>query len=380
MSSAGPRDGFERRAARLLDLRLPHRQFVDALAQLREFEETAAPSYEEADEACDDEDGFRFDGDDDGAGDAHVQAVLIVGLPGTGKSGMLDDMEARPEYRSDFGRDDGDLRPLLRLDVPDLPTPKEVVREICEQLRSPAPGKWTRGQVARHLRKLFRDVGLRFLLMDEAHVLVEDLTARQVVVNARFLKFLLVSCRAPIILAGEPPLEDLLRHKALERRMQAPIRLGPYVWGTFQEVEEWMGLAGGLADHLGFANATVCTDADLAMRLYLDTGGIIGLLAKRLVEGGRLAHADGRADISRRDLSRAWRRWRATSGSVALDPFDIGEASAAAIREDPYAADADLLKELWKARFHPAVQNPANSRPTRRGGRGAKDSTKGFGR
>jgi len=373
--------GFEKRAAGLLRLRLQHRQFDDALAALREFEGTATPSYRNADVEAEDEQGFRFDDDDDDdtGGDAHVQAVMIIGPPGTGKSGLLDDMESRPEYKSDLGGDD-DLRPLIRIDVPDFPSPKEVVREICAKLHSPAPGKWTRGQVARHLRELFREVGLRFLLMDEAHVLVEHLTARQVVINARFLKFLLVSCRAPIILAGEPPLEELLRHKALERRMQAPIRLGPYVWGTFPEVEEWMGLTGGLAEHLGFADSALCTDLDLAMRLYLDAGGIVGLLAKRLIEAGRLAHTDGRNDISKSDFEQAWRRWRGGGSRVAADPLKIAEASAAAAWENPYAAKAELFQELWTAPFHPNAQSEATGRPTRRGSHGPKNANKGFGR
>lgn len=377
---AGKNDAdFDRRAAGLLGLLLPHRQYAEAVAGLREFELTARPGYEDAGEVTDEDAGLSFDGEDEEGGDAHVQALMIVGPSGTGKSGILDTIERRPEYRSVF-EGQCDVRPVVRLDVPDLPTPKEVVREICVKLRSPVPGRWTRGQVARHLRGLFRDVGLRFLLMDEAHVLVEDLTARQVVVNARFLKFLLVTCRAPIILAGEEPLEGLLRHKALERRMQPPIRLGPYVWNAYPDVEEWMGLSGSLAAHLGFEDSAVCNDVDLAMRLYLDTGGIIGLLAKRLIEAGRLANAAGRGDLSRDELSRAWRRWGAPRRIVAADPFAIVEARPGAERTDPYAAAPELLKELWTARFHPGAAAADGSRPTRRGGRGGGGPARSFGR
>lgn len=370
---------FDRLAAGLPGLLLPHRQYSEALDSLREFELTARPSYDAATDIEGDELGLAFDENDDEAGDSHVLALMIVGPSGTGKSGILDTITRRPEYASKFAGD-CDLRPLLRLDVPDLPTPKEIVREICAALRSPAPGRWTRGQVARHLRQLFRDVRLRFLLMDEAHVLVEGLTARQVVKNARFLKFLLVSCRAPIILAGEEPLEELLRYRALERRMQPPIRLGPYVWGEFPDVQEWMGLAGGLAAHLGFDGGAVSADFDLAMRLYLDTGGIIGLLAKRLTEAGRLVHGRGGGDLSLDALSRAWRRWGAPRAGVAADPFAIIEGAPSAARDDPYAASPALLQELWTDRFHPGAAETDGSRPTRRGGVRTASGERSFGR
>lgn len=345
-------DGFEQRAHRLLNALLPHRQYEEALARFEEFKVSAGSCNGGVGVPEQEDGGFAFDLDDDNYGDAHVQGLMIVGPPGTGKSGILTAIGRQPEFCNDFSSDDEDVRPIVRINVPDLPTPKEVVREICAALRSPAPRSWTRGQVARHLHNLFGDVGLRYLQMDEAHVFVQDLTARQVVLNARFLKFMLVSCRVPIILAGEEPLEELLRHKALQRRMQAPIKLGPYLWNSMDEVQEWMALVGSLAEHLGFNESLVCGDVDLAMRLYLDTGGIIGLLAKRITEAGRFARFASAVDLEKAHFSSAWSRWARHQTSIARDPFAILEKRPTMLADDPYTVGADQLKALWIGRFH----------------------------
>lgn len=369
---------FELRARRLLSVLLPHRQYEDAMARFGEFQLSASPRYDDPEDVTPDDGQFGFDRDDDD-GDAHVQALMIVGPSGTGKSSVLTAIGRRPEFHDEFSGLDGDVRPIVRLDVPDLPTPKEVVREICAKLHSPAPGSWTRGQVSRHLRDLFREVGLRYLQMDEAHVFVQNLTGRQIVVNARFLKFMLVNCRVPIILAGEEPLEELLRHKALERRMQAPIRLGAYLWGSMPEVEEWMALAGSLVEQLGFEESAVCGDVDLAMRLYLDTGGIIGLLAKRITEAGRFALAAGARDVELGHFSLAWRRWAAQRDSIARDPFAIVEARPTIMEGDPYSASADQLKALWTLRFY-SIEPADASAKTRRGKREKAARDTSFGR
>jgi hypothetical protein len=376
---AGGDDAFESKARRLLGALLPHRQYEDALARFDEFQLSASHGSRRADAAVADDGQFAFDRDDDVEGDAHVQALMIVGPSGTGKSSVLTAIGQRPEFRDEFGGPDGDVRPIVRFDVPDLPTPKEVVREICGKLHSPAPKAWTRGQVSRHLHKLFRDIGLRYLQMDEAHVFVQNLTARQIVVNARFLKFMLVSCRVPILLAGEEPLEELLRHKALERRMQAPIRLGPYLWGSMDEVQEWMALAGSLAGYLGFEESSVCGDVDLAMRLYLDTGGIIGLLAKRITEAGRLARNASAADLEKAHFSMAWRRWTRQRDAIARDPFAIIEVRPTELHGDPYTVTSDQLKALWVGRFHDMAPDDASAK-TRRGKRDHAKSAAGFGR
>ena len=372
-------EGFESRARRLLGALLPHRQYEDALSRFEEFQLSAASSHSRAATPAPDDGQFAFNSEDDDDGDAHVQALMIVGPSGSGKSSVLTAIGQRPEFRDDFEGLDEDVRPIVRFDVPDLPTPKEVVREICAKLHSPAPKSWTRGQVSRHLRDLFREVGLRYLQMDEAHVFVQHLTARQIVVNARFLKFMLVSCRVPIILAGEEPLEELLRHKALARRMQAPIRLGPYLWGSMDEVQEWMALAGSLAEDLGFKDASLCGDVDLAMRLYLDTGGIIGLLAKRITEAGRFAQHASAADLTKAHFSLAWRRWVRQREAIATDPFAIIDARATDLDGDPYSVGPDQLKALWISRFH-AMAPDDTSAKTRRGKQVPSKSKAGFGR
>lgn len=373
---APPLSTFDERARQLLDLLLDHSQFASAMKRFEEFERSAPPRYQTALGDLDDR-GLSFDEAEEDADDGTgTHLLMIIGRAGTGKSGILRRIRNCPTRQSCYGGLDQDRRPVVNIKIPDLPSPKEVVRELASTLNAPIPRGFTRGEISRLLRNLFRDLGVRQLQMDEAHVLVEGCTPRQILINARFLKFLLVSCGVPIVLAGEEPLEVLLDHRALRRRCDTPIRLQPYIWRDTAVVEEWSGLAMNFARRLGFEEEDV--SLDLAARLYLDTDGVIGLLAKRMIEAARRAHAASES-LAQRHFSDAWRAWVAPAASVSSSPFALVEGSGQQFDNDPYAADTKAFVKLWADKFSVPGQAVDTAKPTRRRGRSER-TQRGFGR
>lgn len=374
---------FEGRADALRKLLLNHRQFRTAVERFETFDLSASQPHRaeyllssgDTDSIHSDDDGADPDGDDEG-GDAHTRLLMIIGPSGAGKSSFLNWIGKRPELKSDLTGADGDIRPTIRINVPDLVSPKELVREICARIGAPYPKSWSRMEIARYLCKLFGDLKVRYLLMDEAHSFADKLTPRQVSMNARFLKFMLVRCRVPIILAGEEPLEDLLDEKALRRRTHAPIRLGPYSWGKRSHVEEWLALTTSFAEELGFEGSAITEDVHFLMRAYYDTGGIIGLLAERMIEAGRIALGEGSSQLKGPHFARAWIDWSDDTGGVCVDPHKILPDGKGTIVGNPYKATPKQFKALWRSRFA-AVEQPDASRLTRRSSSAPK-ANRGF--
>jgi hypothetical protein len=197
-------------------------------------------------------------------------------------------------------------------------------------------------------------------------------------ISARFLKWMLVSVRVPIILAGEEDLETLLGHGALKRRTHGVIKLQPYPWGDYEDVKEVMGIAGMLAGHLGYPEAGVGTDVEQAMRLYYDTGGVIGLMAKRIVEAARLANAAGSKTLTAEHFSKAWREWEREQVKVIPDPLAILERKERTADGDPYLVETSQLKKLWLSRFIDVEQDDSTRLTRRRSSRG-HEANRSFG-
>lgn len=361
-------DPLARRAKNVLRLLTPHRQYNNAMAAFDRFDELAVTETLQNQTGASANAPFSFKGgeDHDDEDDANTSCLMIIGLSGTGKTGILRSIRDKPALAKVLGGQDGDIWPVVTITVPDNPTPKELVRALCASVNAPAPKDWTMGQVSRSLIFLFEGLQTRYIEMDEAQVFVENLTPKQVSQNARFLKFLLVSIGVPIVLAGEPPLEKLLEYGALRRRTQNVIRMGPYVWGLQSEVTEFIAIASTLATELGFAEAEGVRDPKNAMRFYYDTRGVIGLMAKRLIEAAYLAKEEGSEALEIRHLSGAWLNWERQSAIVAEDPFMVTNESADLKGQNPYCAEAAEFKELWRLRFHPPATPMESGRQTNR--------------
>jgi len=365
-----------------------HIQFAVAMTRLKELLASATPierldDDHEAkltiDQAAPD---FDFvDADALEVGDARGSCVLIVGESGTGKSNLISSFAQLPELRSIIGKGLQDFRPLVPLEMPDNPTPKAVITALHVALGGKPLSNWTRNEAFRELRNLLAGQRTRVVLFDEAHVVAEGKgrTEADVMRMARFFKFLLVTCKVMVVLAGEGPLEKLLDYGALRRRMVAPVRLRPYGWGEAEETNEFRTLVRKVEETIQLPEPSNLWDWDMAARLYYESRGVVGLMAKQVKEALRIAIRNGDTRLDFSHFADAWEDWEKKTVKVSSKPFEIRKSVRGYDAANPYACDQQGLEALWARRFDPKAPPATNGpAPRRRAGTRRTTKVKGF--
>lgn len=276
--------------------------------------------------------------------------VLVVGDAGAGKSRLKDQIKDRPEFKPNLTGPYGDVIPLLSFDMPDKPTPKSFLAELCNKVGVAMCARPTRNELASKLRRQLKQIGTRLIMIDEAHTLTEGRKDEAVLEAARCLKFLLNTCGVPIVLLGEKPLSRLMVSKALTRRIDCHISIEPYSWSYEDERYEFLNCLDQLDEALRFdSRCRFAENDDLSSRLYFISGGHIGLVAKYLTKALKLALRTGEAGIDAQLLSRVYREMNPIVRSVHPDP-DFLELSLAD-PDNPFLVDRDVFKQMWAEGF-----------------------------
>lgn len=368
---------------RVKALLAPHAQYEAGLKRLLKIVQASPPAsslpandseIDEDDHALDfstdSEPDLDLDEDVSPSGDKSL--LIIQGAPGTGKSRLLETLDTMEGFKSEKGRY-GDKRPVVRINVPEDPTPKSVIAELCGELRLPIPKKATRRELLSLLRTQLPKFGVRVLELDEAHVFADEVTEKKLKINARFLKFLSIHSPVPIVLAGEEPLKALLSYPALFRRMYPPIQLHPYGWGLRTDVAEFRVLIKHIekAVQMPEMSEPRLTDLDIASRLHFASRGIVGLLGKLFIEAADIARNEAADCLSCEHFAKAWDDWQKVEVFVTDDPLKIIEMDQQDL--NPFRCDLEEFKKLWKARLNEAALNAADtSGSTGRGKRAPK--------
>ncbi|MBJ7438036.1 MAG: TniB family NTP-binding protein [Sphingopyxis sp.] len=280
--------------------------------------------------------------------------VLIVGEAGSGKTRLKDQIKARPEFKQDLSGADADIMPLLYFDMPNTPTPKALLEELCEKAGLVLPKRITRNELASKLRTQLAQIGTKLIIIDEAHAIVEGRRERAVVEAARCLKFLLNTCGVPMVLLGEEPLARLETSKALKRRIDCHISLDPYSWSYEGDRFEFLNYLDQLDEALGFqSRCCFADDPDISSRLYLVSGGHIGLVTKYLAKALKFALREGKNTIDAGLLAQAYRELHPAKRAIFSDPDMI--IAEPAVSQNPFLIDRVAFKKMWATKFCQAV-------------------------
>lgn len=281
--------------------------------------------------------------------------VLIIGEAGSGKTRLLERIEAKPEFKPDLSGADGDFLPLIAFDMPDVGTPKALLSELFECAKLGLPGRRTRNELARQLRMQLRALGTKLIIIDEAHVLCEGRTDQAVLTAARALKFLLNTCGVPIVLLGEGPLARLEASKALKRRVDSHLNLTPYSWSYADDRFQFLDYLDQLDDGLGFKKRCgLADDMDLASRIYFVSSGHIGLVAKYLGKALKFALREKKKSVDRALLERAYDDLHPVKRTVSSDPDEIVPHLARS--RNPFGVDRPTFKQMWADKFAPPAK------------------------
>lgn len=290
------------------------------------------------------------------------RALPFIGEAGAGKSTVLDQFMAMQGSRPTLLGPDGDVRPVVYVEVPDRTTTRAVVARIHKAIGSPVGEKENKADLIDRLAHVFPEMGTKLLILDEAHHLVLHHSQPVVKENAEFLKSMLNRCNVQMLLAGTG---DVLKLRAvdgeLRRRMFTPFMLRAYNWGIISERVEFCALLNHYEQALAYKKECGFAAPNFARRIYLATGGVVGIVAKFLSLG--VDEADRRQErcISLASLAAVYEGENCEERPVPeLDkvlPDGFNE------QNNPFVCDEVSLRRLWKARFEsPEVDNSEKTR------------------
>lgn len=216
-----------------------------------------------------------------------ARALLVVGAPGSGKSTILE------SYFNKHGEctktPDGDIRPVVALELPSKCGRKQFVATIARALGFPPRDDWDTNMILDRITTHLREQKVELLLIDEAHHIVENRSDEAEEDVSEFLKSLLNRSGAQIVMFGLPVLLGLKEYPQLNRRLQPSMVIHPYNWGTIEGRGEFEAIVSVMEDAMGLPSPSKLSEKYILLRLYCATGGHIGLVSKYLSEAFRLA-------------------------------------------------------------------------------------------
>ena len=202
------------------------------------------------------------------------QGRLVVGRSLMGKSTIFDEF-LRNHRASENPEGEAAVVPVLLVQYPD--SAKEgIYPEILAKLNARLPGNakpqdWRNAAV-----NLLRSVGVRVLLIDELHNVLEgSANAQRKGLNS--IKYLMNELQRPVICAGTVEVLNAIKS---DPQMYSRLRRLPLL--RFQDDADFQELLAGFEMVLPLREASGLDDAQLSTQIYKLTMGIVGEVADLL--------------------------------------------------------------------------------------------------
>jgi DNA transposition AAA+ family ATPase len=340
---------------------IPHTRHVEAKAAIRELHGRYRPR----------EEARRF----------KARALLIVGAAGSGKTTALEDYMA--DY-PDRAMEDGDIRRIVYVEAPERTTRRALVGAILGAYGYRAREHWNTSEVIEKIAFYAEETGTEMIFIDEGHHMVNENNPDMTAEVTEFIKSLLNRVKVQVVIAGLPRLLDIAvpgeRTMQLRRRLQPTVILKPYDWATRSGRTMFSGVLGVMEKMLGLPDPSGLAKHEMAKRIYVATGGEIGIVSKYLSQALSIALASGRRLIDLDLLGKVHADWHPSCEHEARDMLDfdaiLDDAQAPisdgpARPDNPFLCSGERLREIWLRGTAP--RRPANtSRVTRLRGKGAQ--------
>lgn len=231
------------------------------------------------------------------------KCALILGESGTGKSKILEHLASLfPAHREVKGM----VRPVLIVEMPHHATAVSILQAILHKLGDPHPGRGNRDEKMRRVGVLMDEQGVKIILLDDFQHLVDKGQDVVLYESAECLKEILITKGVGIVAAGlEDARKVILSDEQLIRRSPRPILVPRYDWSEARSQDEFVGLLTEMQRRMPDFDLPELDHPDMALRLYLASGGLLGYLADILAQATWDAIDQNRRKIAMKDLARA---------------------------------------------------------------------------
>lgn len=213
------------------------------------------------------------------------QGRLLVGRSLMGKSTILDEF-LRNHRASDNPDGEAAIVPVVSVQYPDQ-AKEGIFPEILARLNARTPTNSKSQDLRRNSVDLLRRIGMRILLIDEFHNILEgSASAQRKALNS--VKYLMNELRRPVVVAGT--LEVL---NAVKSDEQIGSRLRPMPLARFEDDQRFQELLAGFEMVIPLREPSGLADPVLSTRIYEHTLGVVGHVADLLNKSAILAIEDG---------------------------------------------------------------------------------------
>ncbi len=307
------------------------------------------------------------------------------GLSGAGKTTLI---EAFCALHPDRATIDGDIREVVTVEMPEAATKRALVSAILHELGYAAKSSDTANAIIDDVIDKVERIGVKMIILDEGHHVFQGKSVQAV---SEFLKSLLNRVKCQIVICGTPEILQIRSNPQLDRRLAPDIVLEPYNWTEPSGRLEYVTLLDKFERLMEMPEASNFAKADFARRIYVATGGMIGMVSKYISRAVELCAERNLPMVDLPLMAEIYASWHPDDRIAHTIDFEAPillpsgttiEGLATELRTvrfdpeaNPFSCSPKTLSALWSDR---TSRRPVDVSPRRRvRGRGA-DQPKAF--
>jgi type II secretory pathway predicted ATPase ExeA len=332
------------------------------------------------------------------AAEGHV--LLVGGESGSGKTfGLKQYLSVFPRIsREDIERgnckiDDlppdvretiqvSDYWPVLYAEANKSTTNRGLAATLYEAFGYKAQKSWSTPVLLNELKRIIKDCHTELIIVDEAHHLINHQREEITEADVDFVKSLSNQFHVQIVLAGLPRILDMGEAMQMHRRKEPDIILEPYHWLIDDEKQVFTDVVSGPFENIRLPNAAVNLSDHFMQRLYVASGGYIGMASKHLSAAlGRAIERDA-SEISMLLHAEVYHDFikKKKGGSTRLKNWET--ASDVSIHSDerarnPFLANDAQISAMIDALAQTGFATPADAATHYSGATAAKTGLRG---
>lgn len=212
--------------------------------------------------------------------------LLVTGHSGIGKSKVLSFYKDQFPIYDDA---EGVVIPVLYVVTPAAPSVKNLAESILDAMGDPFSHKGTSEEKTKRIYLMLKKCRVELLLIDEFQHFADTSRRSETRAVTDWLKNLLSVAKIPVVLAGLPHSEMVIRaNPQLARRFSSRLYIRPFSFDAENEQRVFRGLLKGVQKGLPVPTIAL-HDANVARRLFVATNGVIDYLCKLIDRAIHLA-------------------------------------------------------------------------------------------
>jgi len=252
---------------------------------------------------------------------ARIPVVAVfTGETGTGKTTAIKEFARQhPARRSP----DGLVIPVLVIDTPSKPNPRNLGERILRALGDPRP---TAGSAANKLDRIVTNLersGVKIIILDDMQHFVDKRQQIALFEASDYLKELLVSYDVVLLCFGLPECELVIQsNEQLVTRSKAVFELRRFDWTNQASQDQFVAVLKEFQSSIRGFDLPDMKSPELSIRMYLATGGLIRCVAAILSKAIRNAIDRGVTKIRMQDLASSWSEEVVGANTKYPNPFE----------------------------------------------------------